>query len=273
MVRVFRAHTVWYSQSRVWILPIVVQVCVLAAILTAKRSAGATPEVNLRNPLHAGEKACKWTIFSDFETEGRCQQKYKTEVAVVPQKEKKLKRKFSFKGSKEMRGLAAQEAELKECLEEAKEAGSGTGTNPYEVYELPFQHILNKYSIFSKIPMCPQYKELKLPSVMKCRKRNTEKVEKWKLSSNELLSFTGVVWQTIMWEGLVELHCVNVRCKNITWREMLVIHVCYCWVFYVYLAERILWGIFCNRDVPSFWSLIGCISDSNNVCTSCKRIG
>ena len=78
-----------------------------------------------------------------------------------------------------MRGLAAQEAELKECLEEAKEAGTGTdSTNPYKVYELPFQHILNKYSIFSKIPMCPQYKELKLPSVMKCRKRNTEKVEK-----------------------------------------------------------------------------------------------
>ena len=29
----------------------------LAAMLTAKKSAGVTPEVNLGNPLHAGEKA------------------------------------------------------------------------------------------------------------------------------------------------------------------------------------------------------------------------
>ena len=76
-----------------------------------------------------------------------------------------------------MRGLAAQEAELKECLEETKETGADS-TNPYQVYELPFQHILNKYNIFSKIPMCPQYKELKLPSVMKFRKRKAAKSEK-----------------------------------------------------------------------------------------------
>ena len=31
----------------------------LAAMLTAKRSAGVMPEVNLRILLHAGDKACK----------------------------------------------------------------------------------------------------------------------------------------------------------------------------------------------------------------------
>ena len=30
-----------------------------AAMLAVKRSAGVTPEVNLRKPLHAGDKACK----------------------------------------------------------------------------------------------------------------------------------------------------------------------------------------------------------------------
>ena len=84
---------------------------------------------------------------------------------------------FYFEGSKEMRGLAAQEAELKECMEETKDSGTDS-TNPYKVYELPFQHILNKYNIFSKIPMCPQYQELKLPSVMKFRKRKAAKSEK-----------------------------------------------------------------------------------------------
>ena len=31
----------------------------LATMLTTKRSAGVTPEVNLRIPLHTGNKACK----------------------------------------------------------------------------------------------------------------------------------------------------------------------------------------------------------------------
>ena len=30
----------------------------LAAMLAAKRSAAVTPEVNLKNPLYAGHKAC-----------------------------------------------------------------------------------------------------------------------------------------------------------------------------------------------------------------------
>ena len=71
-----------------------------------------------------------------------------------------------------MRGLAAQEAELAETLQEAE---TDTGAyNPYQVYELPFQHVLNKYNIFSKIPMCPQYKEVKLPSLPTCRKRKAD---------------------------------------------------------------------------------------------------
>ena len=37
-------------------------------MLTAKRLAGVTPEVNLRNPLH---KAYKWGIHPGFETQRR----------------------------------------------------------------------------------------------------------------------------------------------------------------------------------------------------------
>ena len=40
-----------------------------AAMLTLQ-SAGVTPEVNLGNPLHTGEKAQKWRIHSGFETQG-----------------------------------------------------------------------------------------------------------------------------------------------------------------------------------------------------------
>ena len=35
--------------------------------LGSKRSAGVAPEVNLRNPLHAGNKACKRGIHPSFE--------------------------------------------------------------------------------------------------------------------------------------------------------------------------------------------------------------
>ena len=42
-----------------------------AAMLAAKRSAGVTPEVNLRILLHAGDKACKLGTYAGFETQGR----------------------------------------------------------------------------------------------------------------------------------------------------------------------------------------------------------
>ena len=45
-------------------------------MLATKRSAGVTPEVNLRNPLHAG----------GFGTQGRGHQQPKTGVSVTPQK-------------------------------------------------------------------------------------------------------------------------------------------------------------------------------------------
>ena len=52
-----------------------VQVCglkmVLWHVLATKRSAGVTPEVNLRNPLHSCNKACKLGIHCGFETQGR----------------------------------------------------------------------------------------------------------------------------------------------------------------------------------------------------------
>ena len=55
-------------------------------MLAAKRSAGVALEVNLRNPLHPGEKACKQGIHPGFKTQGRRHQKSKTGVWVTPQK-------------------------------------------------------------------------------------------------------------------------------------------------------------------------------------------
>ena len=67
------------------------------AMLAVKMSAGVTPEVDLRNPLQAGDKACKWGFHPGFEIYGRHHQKSKTGVTVDPQKElmssKNLKRK------------------------------------------------------------------------------------------------------------------------------------------------------------------------------------
>ena len=53
-------------------------------MLATKRLACVAPEVNLRNPLHAGNEARKWGIHSDFESQGRHHQK--TGISVAPQK-------------------------------------------------------------------------------------------------------------------------------------------------------------------------------------------
>ena len=37
-------------------------------MLATNRSAGVTPEVNVRNPLRTDDKACKQEIHSGFET-------------------------------------------------------------------------------------------------------------------------------------------------------------------------------------------------------------
>ena len=55
-------------------------------MLAIKRSAGVAPGVNLRNPLHALNEACKQEIQPGFENQGRCHQKSKTGVSVVPLK-------------------------------------------------------------------------------------------------------------------------------------------------------------------------------------------
>ena len=52
-----------------------------AIMLATKGSAGVAPEGNLRNPLHAGNKACKRGILPCFETQVRHHQKSKTSVA------------------------------------------------------------------------------------------------------------------------------------------------------------------------------------------------
>ena len=38
-----------------------------AAMLAVKSSAGVTPELNLRNPLHAGEEARNQVTYNEFE--------------------------------------------------------------------------------------------------------------------------------------------------------------------------------------------------------------
>ena len=40
----------------------------LAAMLAIKWSAGVAPEVNLMNPFHVGDEACKWGIHSGCKT-------------------------------------------------------------------------------------------------------------------------------------------------------------------------------------------------------------
>ena len=57
-----------------------------AAMLTSIQSVGVAPEVNLRNSLHAGDKAHKQGIHPGFETQGRRHQKSKTGVSVASRK-------------------------------------------------------------------------------------------------------------------------------------------------------------------------------------------
>ena len=64
-------------------------------ILATKRSAGVTPEVNLRNPLHMGNEAHKQGFHLGFEAQSRHSQKSKTGVSVAPQK-KLMSFKISF---------------------------------------------------------------------------------------------------------------------------------------------------------------------------------
>ena len=49
-------------------------------MLAVKRSAGVAPEVDLRNPLYAYNKAHKQGIHSGYETVGKCHHKSKTGV-------------------------------------------------------------------------------------------------------------------------------------------------------------------------------------------------
>ena len=69
----------------------------LAAMLAVKRSVGVAPEVNLRNPLQAGEKAWQQGIHPAIETRGRCHQKSKTgwrhkkDLCVLQKKKKNYK--------------------------------------------------------------------------------------------------------------------------------------------------------------------------------------
>ena len=55
-------------------------------MLAAKRSAGVTQEMNLRNPLCEGDEAISEGVPPGFEIQGRCHQKSKTEISVAPPK-------------------------------------------------------------------------------------------------------------------------------------------------------------------------------------------
>ena len=55
-------------------------------MLATKKLAGGAPEINVRNPLHAGVEAYKWGIHPGFETTGRLHQKSKLGVSETPQR-------------------------------------------------------------------------------------------------------------------------------------------------------------------------------------------
>ena len=74
------------SHRRIWNGQVCMPVIISVQVRGSKWSAGVTPEVNLTNPLHAGEEACKWGIQPGFETQGRHHLKSKTAVSVAPQK-------------------------------------------------------------------------------------------------------------------------------------------------------------------------------------------
>ena len=50
-------------------------------MLAIKRSAGATPVVNLRKPLHVGKESHKQGIHPGFETKGKHHQKSKSGIS------------------------------------------------------------------------------------------------------------------------------------------------------------------------------------------------
>ena len=56
-------------------------------MLTSVQSAGVAPEVDLRNPLYAGEKARKQEIHPGFETQGRHGHKFKNNGISSPTQE------------------------------------------------------------------------------------------------------------------------------------------------------------------------------------------
>ena len=66
----------------------------------AKRSAGITLEINLRNPFHAGEESYKQGIHSGFEIQGRCHQKSVTGVSMVIKRTDFLQKLFKERKEK-----------------------------------------------------------------------------------------------------------------------------------------------------------------------------
>ena len=57
-----------------------------ATMVGTKRSAGVAPELNLKNQLCEGNKACKLGIRPDFEIQSKRHQKYKTGISAAQQK-------------------------------------------------------------------------------------------------------------------------------------------------------------------------------------------
>ena len=63
-------------------------------MLASKSPAGVAPEVNLRIPLHTGDKTYKQMTDPGFETQSRHHKKSKTRIAVAPQKGPMSSKKF-----------------------------------------------------------------------------------------------------------------------------------------------------------------------------------
>ena len=67
-----------------------------AAILSIKSLAGAAPEMNLKNPPNAEDKADKWGIHPSIESQSRYHQESNNGVLVAPLKRLMSSKTFNY---------------------------------------------------------------------------------------------------------------------------------------------------------------------------------
>ena len=81
-------------------------------MLTVKRSAGVTPEVNLRNRLYTGDKVCKQGVHPGFKM--KCQMS-KIGETVTPTKTTDVLQKFEKKRSRSSREYLSFQRNVTRC--------------------------------------------------------------------------------------------------------------------------------------------------------------